>query len=106
MSSSSAKSADPVFLSLAPVLSSSYPSQPASRSSSLSSVDASALAGQPEPEQAVDLTSSAEPSDQMVKERRSSSMSSNSSARRRFLKLGPVHGGDQPQQDFVEVDEE
>jgi len=42
----------------------------------------------------------------MVKERRSSSMSSNSSARRRFLKLGPVHGGDQPQQDFVEVDEE
>jgi len=98
-----------VFLELAPVLSTSYPAQPSSRTSSTASsvppkFDPSLLAVEPATS-AVDLSAPAEASDQTHKDRRSSSVSSTSSARQRFLKLGPVHfGGDPLESDWVDAE--
>lgn len=94
------------FLILAPEKSEPYLQQPkeTSRTSSTSSTatDASVL-----DTSAVDTTTEAEPNEATQKTRRSSSISSTSSARRRFLKLGPVHfGGDPLESDFVEAEEE
>jgi len=98
-SSTSAASADPGFLVLAPQTSGSYPIQPASKASSSTST--------PSAETAVDLSAPVELIEPVVKERRSSSISSNGSAHRRYyLKLGPVYGGGDPAvPDFVEAEE-
>ncbi|KAF2664084.1 hypothetical protein BT63DRAFT_100631 [Microthyrium microscopicum] len=96
---------DSTFLVLAPESSSGFPKED-SRSSSMSStaskpiLDNVAVDGS-----AIDTTA---PADLVVpvKDRRSSSVSSNGSARR-FLKLGPVHfGGDPKESDWVEVPDE
>lgn len=98
-----------IFLVLSPVTSSDYPSHALSRTSSvdapvptkplLSSIT-QALGS------AVDLTGSAEASEQVQKDRRSSSTSSLGQSKRRFLKLGPVHnGGDPGVSDYVDFEE-
>jgi len=53
------------------------------------------------------MTESAEPSEHIKKDRRSSSTSSYGAFRLRFLKLGPVHnGGDPGVSDYVDIEEE
>jgi len=92
-------SAAPVFLVLAPVTSNSYPTEDSARTSSISSALSS--------ETAVEVSAPVELVEPVIKERRSSSMSSTSSASRRYLKLGPVHGGGDPTvPDFVEAEEQ
>lgn len=101
---------DSVFLVLSPVTSSDYPSPTSTRTPS---VDSSAP---PKPllasitqtlGSAIDLTGSADASEQVQKDRRSSSTSSYGPFKRRFLKLGPVHnGGESGVSDYVEFDEE
>jgi len=87
-----------VFLELAPVLSTS----PSGASPQAISTRLTAEA----PASAIDMSTSAEASEQPNKDRRSSSVSSTSSARPRFLKLGPVHfGGDPLESDFVDVED-
>jgi hypothetical protein len=75
------------FLSLAPTTSASYP---VAKSPPKSPVQAPTIPTQ--------QTTSAETVSavipESVKTRRSSSLSSDGSAKRRFLKLGPVHGGE------------
>jgi hypothetical protein len=95
-----------VFLELAPVLSTS-PSDASSRATSVStsSVARPVLTGEV-PASAVDMSTPADASERTNKNRRSSSVSSTSSGRRRFLKLGPVHfGGDPLESDFVDVED-
>jgi hypothetical protein len=99
---------DTAFLILAPVMSSDYPTPASSRASSLASTKPSApvLAGELSGS-AIDMTESAEASEQIKKDRRSSSTSSYGAFRRRFLKLGPVHnGGDPGVSDYVDIEEE
>jgi hypothetical protein len=89
-----------VFLELAPVLSTA-PSDAPSRATSARPVLTAEV-----PASAIDMTTPAEASEQPNKDRRSSSVSSTSSARPRFLKLGPVHfGGDPMESDFVDVED-
>jgi len=96
---------DSFFLVLAPVMSSDYPTQASSRASSVVSTKpilTGELSGS-----AIDTTESAEPSEQIKKDRRSSSTSSFGASRLRFLKLGPVHnGGDPGVSDYVDIEEE
>jgi hypothetical protein len=104
---------DSAFLVLAPDFSSTYPTESASRSTLIAPTTTASPVQKLEKLEkvaadstAVDLTAIADPSDATPKTRRSSSISSTSSARRRFLKLGPVHfGGDPLESDFVEADE-
>ena len=107
----------PLFLSLAPTTSASYPSNPAVKSPAPQSpLQASAdtpnnTMADPTPAKALNTTPampSAAVIDETVKTRRSSSLSSNeSSQKRRFLKLGPVHFGEGGKGDWSEevVDE-
>jgi len=97
------------FLILAPTLSTDYPSQPSSRASSIGSTTAAApaLAAAPLPStSAIDDSAPADAAQQVQKDRRSSSVSSTGGFRRRILKLGPVHNGEKPTSDYVELDEE
>jgi len=79
------------FLSLAPTTSASYPSTP--KSPTLKSPVQKAVAGA---DAAAEAATPVLPVDGEHKTRRSSSLSSNGSlmAKRRFLKLGPVHFGE------------
>jgi hypothetical protein len=108
----------PRFLSLAPTTSASYPSNPAVKSPAPQSpLQASAdtpnnTMADPTPAKALNTTTPAMPSvaviDEALKTRRSSSLSSEGSSRkRRFLKLGPVHFGEGGNGDWSEevVDE-
>ena len=89
---------EPVFLVLAPVLSTDHPTPASLRASSFAV---------PKDTSAVDMTLTVEAADQLKKDRRSSSVSSNGTFRRRILKLGPVHDGGEPGvSDYVELDEE
>jgi len=89
---------EPVFLVLAPVLSTDHPTPASSRASSFA---------MPKDTSAVDMTLTVEAADQLKKDRRSSSVSSSGGFRRRVLKLGPVHGGGEPGvSDYVELEEE
>lgn len=74
------------FLSLAPTTSSSYPSTPLVKSHSPQSPlnDPTAAAA----------PNAAALDSELLKTRRSSSLSSNGTQKRRFLKLGPVHFGE------------
>jgi hypothetical protein len=99
---------DSSFLILAPAMSSDYPSPASSRTSSIASVKPlhATLSGE-SLESAVDMTETAEAGEQINKDRRSSSTSSYGAFRRRFLKLGPVHGGGDPGiSDYVNIEEE
>lgn len=85
---------DSTFLVLTPVMSPTYPSQPAlpATTSPLSPPVGSVTSPIIEP---------------IKKARRSSSISSTSSFTKRYLKLGPVHGGGDPGiTDYVDIDEE
>jgi len=96
------------FLILAPVLSNNYASASSSRASSVNSTSAPApnLARAPLPStSAIDDSTPADLAEQIKKDRRSSSVSSNGTFRRRILKLGPVHGGESGVSDYVEFDE-
>jgi hypothetical protein len=97
------------FLILAPTLSSGYPSQPSSRASSIGSTTAAApaLSAAALPStSAIDDSAPADAAQSIKKDRRSSSVSSTGGFRRRILKLGPVHNGEKPTSDYVELDEE
>jgi len=83
---------DSTFLVLSPVVSSTHPPQPTSlaTSSPLSPSNVAATVVEP-----------------VKKERRSSSTSSTGPFNRRYLKLGPVHGGGDPGvADYVDIEEE
>jgi hypothetical protein len=92
-SSPAAQRRDSVFLVLAPVLSTDYPSPISSSVSPPPSTDAAASVPEVQP---------------VLKERRSSSVSSGDGLKRKVLKLGPVHGGQHASgdSDFVDLDEE
>ena len=101
----------PRFLSLAPTTSASYPSTPAVKSPTPQSPLQAAIdtpnitMADPTPARA--FNPSAMPSaaviDETLKTRRSSSLSSDgSSQKRRFLKLGPVHFGEDGKGDWSE----
>jgi hypothetical protein len=88
------------FLSLAPTTSASYPTQrkapaasPAKPLTSSPKIEATAVVTAPEPAQGADKAAAS-----LVKHRRSSSLTSESSTgsagKPRFLKLGPVHWGE------------
>lgn len=98
------------FLILAPTLSSDYPSQNSSRASSVGSTTAAppALSTAALPStSAIDDSAPADATEQVKKDRRSSSVSSTGVFRRRILKLIPVHNGGEPGvSDYVELDEE
>jgi hypothetical protein len=97
------------FLILAPTLSTDYPSQPSSRASSINSTTAAApaLSTATLPSaSAIDDSAPADAAQSVPKDRRSSSVSSTGGFRRRILKLGPVHNGEKPTSDYVELDEE
>lgn len=98
---------DSLFLVLAPVMSTDYPSPVSSRASSVVSAKPSpTIVGEPATS-AVDETEPAEAMVQFQKDRRSSSTSSYGAFRRRFLKLGPVHnGGEAGVSDYVNIEEE
>jgi hypothetical protein len=108
---------EPRFLCLAPTTSASYPSTPAIKSPAPQSplqaaADTSSnTMADSAPAKALNTTPampSAAVIDETVKTRRSSSLSSNeSSQKRRFLKLGPVHFGEGGKGDWSEevVDE-
>jgi len=70
------------FLSLAPTTSASYPLTPAAKSPS------------PKSPAAAPVLPSPETIDELLKTRRSSSLGSDASSKRRYLKLGPVHFGE------------
>jgi hypothetical protein len=99
---------DSLFLVLAPVMSTDYPSSASSRTSSIDSIKPS-LGKLPSEssESAIDMTEPAEAGLHINKDRRSSSTGSYGAFTRRFLKLGPVHGGGDPGvSDYVEIEEE
>jgi len=89
---------DSTFLVLTPVMSSTYPSQPASPTTS------SPQSPSVNPVTACLNSTIVEP---IKKERRSSSISSTGSFGKRYLKLGPVYGGgDSGVPDYADVEEE
>ena len=104
----------PRFLSLAPTTSASYPStpkqkSPAPQSPIQASVDTSKTMTDPTSVKALDTTAampSAAVIAEALKTRRSSSLSSDGSQKRRFLKLGPVHFGERGQGDWSEAVDE
>ncbi|KAF2091097.1 hypothetical protein K490DRAFT_62423 [Saccharata proteae CBS 121410] len=106
-SPASADRRESIFLALAPVSSSNYPVTPMGTSP----INAGASDGAAPVSPTEELASPAVKAPEMSvtkKERRSSSVSSNSSsgAPFKFLKLGPVHFGGEPGgSDFAEVDE-
>jgi hypothetical protein len=99
-----------IFLVLSPVISSDYPSNASTQvPSTASSVSSKPLLASMAPAvgSAIDLTGSVEASEQVHKDRRSSSTSSYGPFKRRFLKLGPVHnGGEAGVSDYVDFEEE
>jgi len=83
---------DSVFLVLAPVLSTDYPASAPTSTTSTPSIESVAPVPVVIP---------------VKKDRRSSSVSSSDALfKRRILKLGPVHGGQDGGSDYVELDEE
>jgi hypothetical protein len=79
------------FLTLAPTTSASYPTTPLTKPAAAKSPAAAA----PTDAASVPAVPAVEPADQLLlKTRRSSSLDSTTSAKRRYLKLGPVHFGE------------
>jgi len=81
------------FLSLAPTTSASYPITPVTKlpvpKSPVTDPTQTAAAAQASP-----VVPSPDAIDEVLKTRRSSSLSSDGSSKRRYLKLGPVHFGE------------
>ncbi|KAF2430037.1 hypothetical protein EJ08DRAFT_661244 [Tothia fuscella] len=93
-----------IFLVLSPTTSSDYPAPASTQSASVAFIHKQSLVQSLT--SAVDLSSTADVNNEVHKDRRSSSTSSDSPFKRRFLKLGPVHNGGEPGiSDYVEFDE-